>query len=97
MSDDDDGVCCIICSEAYTNAGSHRCCCLKCGHIFGKECIEKWIATAKACPSCKAKATKKDIRVLYGRIVKMTDTTELERVREDNKKLMVEHSKAELS
>lgn len=34
---------CPICLESLTNTGVHRPACLKCGHIFGEQCLEKWI------------------------------------------------------
>lgn len=34
---------CPICLEGLTSSGIHRPACLKCGHIFGEHCIQKWI------------------------------------------------------
>ncbi|VBB30627.1 unnamed protein product [Acanthocheilonema viteae] len=60
--------------------------CLKCGHLFGESCIERWIRTERAarCPQCKAKARLVDIRRLYVRAIKALDTTELECLKEAN-------------
>uniref|UniRef100_A0A0N5BUJ8 RING-type domain-containing protein n=1 Tax=Strongyloides papillosus TaxID=174720 RepID=A0A0N5BUJ8_STREA len=34
---------CGICTEAYTTIGTeHALCSTKCGHLFGKRCLEKW-------------------------------------------------------
>ena len=40
--DDDDGASCPICFEPWTNSGDHRIASLKCGHFFGKACIERY-------------------------------------------------------
>ena len=54
---------------------------LKCGHIFGSSCIERWLpGRGGKCPNCNAKATKKDIRVLYVKSLKPLDTSERDRV-----------------
>ena len=31
---------CSICYSHWTNIGKHRTCSLKCGHLFGRSCIE---------------------------------------------------------
>ncbi|CAJ0571747.1 unnamed protein product, partial [Mesorhabditis spiculigera] len=76
--DGDDG--CTICFDSYTTNGDHRLVSLKCGHFYGKSCIERWIRGEKAphCPQCKAKAGIKDIRTHYARTVQITDNSELE-------------------
>ena len=52
---------CVICCEVLTSDGKHEIVVLaNCGHIFGRSCIDEWIATGKKeCPNCKKKATKK--------------------------------------
>ncbi|KAK6111150.1 Ring finger domain family protein [Brugia pahangi] len=84
--EDDETNSCSICFEAYTASGSHRIVCLKCGHLFGQSCIERWIRTEKVgkCPQCKAKARLTDIRRLYVRAIKALDTTELECLKQVN-------------
>ena len=56
---------CVICCEVLTSDGKHEIVVLaNCGHIFGRSCIDSWIATGKKeCPNCKKKATKK-VRVV---------------------------------
>ena len=56
---------CVICCEVLTSDGKHEIVVLaNCGHIFGRACIDEWIATGKKeCPNCKKKATKK-VKVL---------------------------------
>lgn len=71
---------CMICMEEWTIGSEHRLCCLKCGHLFGRSCIERWIkekGQQAKCPSCN-KATKKiDIRDLWCKAIKASDSTEL--------------------
>lgn len=93
---DDDGFICQICYEPFTNSGGHRVCCLKCGHIYGMECIEKWIVSSKRCPSCNCKAMKKDIRILYTKNLKVMDTTELDRVKAELEKANIAKNSSEL-
>lgn len=40
---------CSICLEPWTNSGAHRLVCLKCGHLFGEACIERWLKTVPKC------------------------------------------------
>ncbi|KAJ3433425.1 e3 ubiquitin-protein ligase [Anaeramoeba flamelloides] len=50
---------CPICFDFVTKSGHHQICTLSCGHIFGKQCIIRWIKNKmnekkKAfCPVCK--------------------------------------------
>ncbi|XP_053385087.1 E3 ubiquitin-protein ligase RFWD3-like isoform X2 [Mercenaria mercenaria] len=85
--EEEDGDCCPICFEAWTTSGLHRLCSLRCGHLFGQSCIEKWLkGQGGKCPHCNAKAKRQDIRVLYGRAVKALDTTEQDRALKDLEK-----------
>ncbi|VDK77776.1 unnamed protein product [Litomosoides sigmodontis] len=97
-TDGDETSNCSICFEAYTISGSHRVVCLKCGHLFGQSCIERWIRTEKSakCPQCKAKARLTDIRRLYIRAVKVLDTTELECLKEANNAYKAENDSLRL-
>lgn len=71
---------CMICMEEWTIGSDHRLCCLKCGHLFGRSCIERWIkekgAQAK-CPTCNKGAKKSDLRDLWCKTVRANDTTEI--------------------
>lgn len=78
--EEDDGDSCPICFDLWTTSGSHRLISLKCGHLFGQSCIEKWLkGQGGKCPQCNAKAKRQDIRVLYAKSVKALDTTERDR------------------
>ncbi|KAK3871673.1 hypothetical protein Pcinc_023200 [Petrolisthes cinctipes] len=101
---EDEGQTCTICFEPWGNSGSHRLASLKCGHLFGRECIEKWLKGPKGkCPQCNAKASKKDVRVLFAKSLKVLDTSERDRVlkelekeREAKRRLEVEHAQTKL-
>ncbi|VDM94906.1 unnamed protein product [Thelazia callipaeda] len=97
LSDEDSNVC-AICLDSYTISGPHRIVCLKCGHLFGQSCIERWIRTEKysKCPQCKAKARLSDIRHIYARAVKAVDTTELEQLKHVNEAYKVENDNLRL-
>lgn len=59
---------CGICFCPF-DEDNHLMSCLKCGHIFGKSCIAKWLnskpRSEKVCPICKAKSNPSQIIVLY--------------------------------
>ncbi|KAK1283558.1 hypothetical protein QJS10_CPB21g00304 [Acorus calamus] len=53
---------CSICMEPWSSSGPHEACCILCGHIYGRSCIERWIKqrgrnNAK-CPQCNKKCSK---------------------------------------
>jgi len=76
---------CMICMEEWTIVSGHRLCCLKCGHLFGRSCIERWIKekgqNAK-CPTCNKPTKKADLRDLWCKTIKATDNTELSRLQQ---------------
>lgn len=41
--DDDDGSICSICLDTWESKGIHRLVALKCGHLFGENCIKRWV------------------------------------------------------
>uniref|UniRef100_A0A0N5BCC1 RING-type domain-containing protein n=1 Tax=Strongyloides papillosus TaxID=174720 RepID=A0A0N5BCC1_STREA len=54
---------CGICSEAYTSNGSdHALCSTKCGHLFGKRCLEKWINENSVDGECKCPICSQFVR-----------------------------------
>lgn len=94
---DDDGESCPICFESWTNSGEHRLSSLKCGHLFGQRCIERWLAgQGGSCPQCNVKASKKDIRVIYAKALKVYDTSEKDRAIQEMEKEKEARKKAEL-
>ncbi|KAG0441510.1 hypothetical protein DMUE_1001 [Dictyocoela muelleri] len=58
---------CPICMCEYTIDGTHRLVSLKCGHLFGHECIKSWFNKKKTalCPNCSVKNKLSDIRIIY--------------------------------
>ena len=88
---------CTICYDPFTTSAQHRVVCLKCGHLYGKACIEKWISSngnKARCPECNAPIKKVDIRIIYSHTVRALDTserdqalTQLENVKEQNVRL----------
>ncbi|NXU54882.1 RFWD3 ligase, partial [Turnix velox] len=82
LLDEEEGDTCTICFEQWTNAGDHRLSALRCGHLFGYRCIEKWLRGQPGkCPQCNKKAKRSDIVVLYARTLKALDTSEQERMK----------------
>lgn len=76
-----DGDTCTICFEAWTTAGDHRPSALRCGHLFGYTCIQRWIKSAGAaakCPQCNKKAKRSDIVKLYVTKLRALDNSEQE-------------------
>ncbi|XP_072135481.1 E3 ubiquitin-protein ligase rfwd3.S [Mobula birostris] len=94
---DDEGDTCSICFEPWTNAGEHRLAALRCGHLFGFTCIDRWLrGQGGKCPQCNKKAKRSDVVLLYARVLKAVDTSEQERLKSDLEKEQMLRQKAEL-
>ncbi|ORZ14244.1 hypothetical protein BCR42DRAFT_64354 [Absidia repens] len=80
--EEDDSMECSICSENWTESGPHRLVSLKCGHLYGEKCIERWIFKSRGpkahCPHCKRQINNNDIRPVYPIRIAVQDTSELE-------------------
>ncbi|XP_062997026.1 E3 ubiquitin-protein ligase RFWD3 isoform X1 [Elgaria multicarinata webbii] len=95
--EEESGDTCAICFEEWTNAGEHRLSALRCGHLFGYSCIERWLkGQAGKCPQCNKKAKRSDIVVLYARTLKALDTSEQEHMKSSLEKEQMLRRKAEL-
>ncbi|NXY80983.1 RFWD3 ligase, partial [Alcedo cyanopectus] len=95
--DEEEGDTCAICFEQWTNAGDHRLSALRCGHLFGYTCIERWLkGQARKCPQCNKKAKRSDIVILYARALKALDTSEQERMKSSLEKEQMLRRQAEL-
>ncbi|NXT25577.1 RFWD3 ligase, partial [Syrrhaptes paradoxus] len=95
--DEEEGDTCAICFEQWTNAGDHRLSALRCGHLFGYTCIERWLkGQAAKCPQCNKKAKRSDIVILYARTLKALDTSEQERMKSSLEKEQMLRRQAEL-
>ena len=83
-NDDDEGQLCPICFDSWTTSGKHRLCSLRCGHLFGAECVKRWLNTQYPyrCPTCNTKAKKTDIRYIYARKLISVDNSEMVRLNE---------------
>ncbi|KAJ8407924.1 hypothetical protein AAFF_G00269680 [Aldrovandia affinis] len=74
-----EGETCSICFESWTTAGEHRLATLRCGHLFGFTCIDRWLRGQGArCPQCNKKAKRSDIVMLYARKLRAVDNSEQE-------------------
>ncbi|XP_029139958.1 E3 ubiquitin-protein ligase RFWD3 [Protobothrops mucrosquamatus] len=95
--EEESGDTCAICFEEWTNAGEHRLAALRCGHLFGYSCIQRWLkGQVGKCPQCNKKAKRADIVVLYARTLKALDTTEQENMKSSLEKEQVLRRKVEL-
>ena len=56
---------CPICLENWDGTGPHRVCCLKCGDIFGRNCIETWLKTKRSCPKCNTHVANNRDEIRY--------------------------------
>eukprot|EP01113_Clastostelium_recurvatum_P038095 TRINITY_DN5649_c0_g1_i2.p1 TRINITY_DN5649_c0_g1~~TRINITY_DN5649_c0_g1_i2.p1 ORF type:complete len:669 (-),score=188.81 TRINITY_DN5649_c0_g1_i2:88-2094(-) len=74
---------CNICFDSWKSTGSHRICCLKCGHLFGKSCIDRWLKNNQKCPTCNARARKNDVRVLFVSRIVAADPHEIDALKEE--------------
>ncbi|XP_030313915.1 LOW QUALITY PROTEIN: E3 ubiquitin-protein ligase RFWD3 [Calypte anna] len=95
--DEEEGDTCAICFEQWTNAGDHRLSALRCGHLFGFTCIDRWLRGQPGkCPQCNKKAKRSDIVILYARTLKALDTSEQERMKSSLEKEQQLRRQAEL-
>lgn len=81
QSEEGEGDTCTICFEPWTTAGDHRPSALRCGHLFGFTCIQKWLKAVGAgakCPQCNKKAKRSDIVKLYVTKLRALDNSEQE-------------------
>ena len=69
---------CTICCEGCTIVGRHRLVALRCGHVFGKRCIERWIKARHTCPNCSAVVQCTDICLLFSNHVAVVDNAGLD-------------------
>ncbi|CAG4970216.1 unnamed protein product [Colias eurytheme] len=99
-NDDVDGETCPICLDSWGNSGEHRLVALKCGHLFGSQCVERWLkaqpAKDRSCPTCKSKATLKDVRFIYARRLVAADTSQITTLQKQIDNLQAEKSRVEL-
>ena len=85
---------CSVCLEPYTTQ-THKAVILKCGHLFGDECITRWFAEGKTdggtkCPTCKSKAKSSDIRFIAPYSVFRADPTLVTKYKHESEKARAE-------
>ncbi|XP_059056023.1 E3 ubiquitin-protein ligase RFWD3-like [Achroia grisella] len=99
-SDEMDGETCPICLDSWGNSGEHRLVALKCGHLFGSQCVERWLkaqpAKDRSCPTCKSKANVRDIRYIYARRLVAADTSQITALQQQLDVIQSEKSRTEL-
>ncbi|XP_072529844.1 E3 ubiquitin-protein ligase rfwd3.S [Salminus brasiliensis] len=92
-----EGETCSICFEPWTTSGEHRLATLRCGHLFGFTCIDRWLKGQGAkCPQCNKKAKRTDIVLLYARKLRALDNTEQESLKRSLEQEQSLRRKAEL-
>ncbi|CAG5026771.1 unnamed protein product [Parnassius apollo] len=99
-NDDMDGETCPICLDSWGNSGEHRLVALKCGHLFGAQCVQRWLKAQtlreRSCPTCKSKAALKDIRFIYARRLVAADSSQITALQKQVELLQTEKNRAEL-
>uniref|UniRef100_UPI0037E79A5F E3 ubiquitin-protein ligase rfwd3.S n=1 Tax=Semicossyphus pulcher TaxID=241346 RepID=UPI0037E79A5F len=94
-----EGDTCSICFEPWTTAGDHRLSALRCGHVFGFTCIQRWLKAqgpAAKCPQCNKKAKRSDIFLLYTPKLRALDNSEQESLKKSLEQEQSLRRKAEL-
>ncbi|XP_068459270.1 E3 ubiquitin-protein ligase rfwd3.S [Clinocottus analis] len=98
-SEEGEGDICSICFEAWTTAGEHRLSALRCGHLFGFTCIQRWVKAqgpSAKCPQCNKKAKRSDIVLLYAPKLRALDNSEQEALKKSLEQEQSLRRKAEL-
>ncbi|CAG9857684.1 unnamed protein product [Phyllotreta striolata] len=96
--EDDEGSICPICLDYWTNAGDNRISSLKCGHLFCRQCLLRWLdsPSRNSCPTCKKRARKSDIRPIYARRLTAVDNSQIEALRDQLSAAIEEKHKFQL-
>ncbi|KAI5627095.1 E3 ubiquitin-protein ligase RFWD3, partial [Silurus asotus] len=96
-NEEGEGETCSICFEPWTTSGEHRLATLRCGHLFGFTCIDRWLKGQGAkCPQCNKKAKRADIVLLYANKLRAVDNTEQESLKRSLEQEQSLRRKAEL-
>ncbi|KQK24077.1 hypothetical protein BRADI_1g78014v3 [Brachypodium distachyon] len=60
---------CPICMDPWTCNSDHRICCIPCGQVYGRSCLETWLHRSgphsAECPQCGAEFCRDVIINLY--------------------------------
>ncbi|XP_020587615.1 E3 ubiquitin-protein ligase RFWD3-like [Phalaenopsis equestris] len=91
---------CPICLVPWTPDGAHRVCCIPCGHVYGRSCLERWMKRCKKnvakCPQCSARFKQTEMINLYAPLIAVSDTDlekEVLSLREKNEILRLERDR----
>lgn len=95
--EDDDDQLCPICFDHWKGTGTHRIVSLKCGHLFGKSCVEKWVRKNKKCPKCNQPNKLTDVRQIFAPTIKVKEAPEEERLMAELKKALEVFSSVNLN
>ncbi|XP_065340454.1 E3 ubiquitin-protein ligase RFWD3-like [Cloeon dipterum] len=94
--DDDDEQMCMICYDNWEGTGPHRIVSLKCGHLFGQSCVEKWLKMHKKCPKCNTPNKVSDVRKIFAPVIKVKETDAENRLKAELDKALKEKRLMEL-
>lgn len=75
-------VLCAICSEFFKNTDIIEST-TKCGHVFHRQCLYRWVLRSNTCPQCRARVHKRSVHRIYLNFTEPTslDDVEVEPVR----------------
>ncbi|KAI8355151.1 hypothetical protein BD560DRAFT_209407 [Blakeslea trispora] len=101
--EDDESYMCTICSENWSSKGEHCLVSLKCGHLFGKKCIVRWImdrskklgGSKAPCPMCMKAARQGDIRTVIPTRLAVKDITQSDQLKRELEALKIQIKEAE--
>ncbi|XP_033159717.1 uncharacterized protein LOC117140744 [Drosophila mauritiana] len=57
---------CSICDLKCESHGRHSMVSLRCGHLFGRHCINNVLRESSRCPTCSRAARQHEVRRIYG-------------------------------
>lgn len=78
---------CTICMEQFTTNDRHRVVSLRCGHLFGKECVKQWLNINQTCPVCKKPAAVGEILEIFATNVVVAADPESDSIRDQLEKM----------
>lgn len=81
---------CPICLDSMSKDGEHQISSLPCGHLFGYNCIKRWLEdeNQQICPTCRKHATCNMIRLIIWDGTIPLDTMRSEEIKEEHSKAM---------
>ncbi|KAG6504058.1 hypothetical protein ZIOFF_036384 [Zingiber officinale] len=90
---------CPVCFEPWKGEGLHRVCCVPCGHVYGRSCLERWLKqcgkNVGKCPQCSKKFRRKEIVNLYAPVIAVPNADlekEVQCLKKENMSLKIEFS-----